>query len=252
MNEAMDESQEKPQKHDKNKTMSSQNLSPDVAAAVHSALEGEKANVELSNKSKAAGATGHATDLDDVTEAMVDDAILQFQEATQKTHDDDRARIEEEAAKLKDQLIRAVAETENIRKRSERDLADLRKYAVTGFARDLVNVVEHLQMALQNIPENARKEDEKLSNLAQGVEMTYNELLRVFEGHGIMRVDPKGEKFNHNHHQAVAQIDSADVEPGHVVQVLQAGYIIHDRLLRPAMVTVAKEGSKAQSVDTEA
>lgn len=158
--------------------------------------------------------------------------------------------LEEEIAKLKDQLVRAVAETENIRKRSERDVQDSRKYAVTGFARDLVNVVENLQLALQNIPEEVRKQDEKLDNLAQGVEMTYNELIRVFSSHGISRIDPMGEKFNHNHHQAVSQIESPNAEPGTVIQVLQAGYIIHDRLLRPAMVVVAKGGG--ESVDTKA
>ncbi len=141
---------------------------------------------------------------------------------------------------------------ENLRKRSERELADSRKYAVTGFARDLVNVVENLQLAIQNITPEDRKANEKVEKLAEGVEMTYNELIRIFESNGIVRIDPIGEKFNHNHHQAVAQVEDAEAEPGTVTQVLQAGYIIHDRLLRPAMVTVAKSGDKAESVTTEA
>jgi len=157
-----------------------------------------------------------------------------------------------EAAQMKDQLIRTMAEMENVRKRTEREVQDTRKYAVTGFARDMVTVVENLQLALQNIPEEARKQDEKLETLAQGVEMTYNELLRVFGNHGIVRIDPVGEKFNHNHHQAVTQIEDPKAEPGTVVQVLQSGYIIHDRLLRPAMVVVAKGGSSADAVDTKA
>jgi molecular chaperone GrpE len=174
-------------------------------------------------------------------------------EATPEETTPQAAANNEEVEKLKDQLLRSVAETENIRKRSERELADARKYAVTGFARDMVNVVENLQLALQNIPQEDREADGKLATLAEGVEMTYNELLRVFQSNNIVRIDPKGEKFNHNHHQAVAQVEDSDAEPGTVIQVLQAGYIIHDRLLRPAMVTVSKAApQQSESVDTEA
>lgn len=158
---------------------------------------------------------------------------------------------QEEIAKLKDQLFRAVAETENIRKRSERDMQDARKYAVTSFARDMVGVMENLQLALLNIPAEARQADEKLNTLAEGVEMTANELNRAFQSHGIMRLSPLGEKFDHNFHQAVAQLEDATKEPGTITQVLQAGYIIHDRLLRPAMVTVAKAAGGVK-VDTQA
>jgi molecular chaperone GrpE len=157
----------------------------------------------------------------------------------------------EEIATLKDQLIRSVAEMENLRKRHERDMQDARKYAVTGFARDMVGVMENLQLALLNIPEEARKADEKLGTLAEGVEMTANELTRIFQNHGIVRITPLGEKFNHNFHQAVAQVEDASKEAGTITQVLQAGYIIHDRLLRPAMVTVAKAAGGVK-VDTQA
>jgi molecular chaperone GrpE len=159
---------------------------------------------------------------------------------------------EGELAKMKEQWIRAVAENDNLRKRSERDLQEARKYSVTAIARDMVNVSENLQLAIQNIPAEARQQDQQLENLAKGVEMTYEELLRIFGQHGITRIDPKGEKFNHNFHQAVAQIEEPTVEPGCIVQVLQAGYVIHDRLLRPAMVTVAKAGNPADSVNTQA
>jgi molecular chaperone GrpE len=158
----------------------------------------------------------------------------------------------EENKKLKDQLLRAVAEAENIRKRAERDLADARKYAVTGFARDLVSVLENLQLALLNIPAEDRKADAKLNTLAEGVEMTANELLRVFQNQGIQRLNPVGEKFDHNFHQAVAQVEDVGKEPGTIVQVLQAGYVIQDRLLKPAMVTVATGATGAASVNTQA
>lgn len=158
---------------------------------------------------------------------------------------------DKELAAARDQALRALAETENSRRRAERELADMSKYAVTGFARDLVNVLENLQRALAAISPEQKAADPSLANLATGVEMTMKELLGVFEKHGIHRLDPLGQKFDHNFHQAVAQIDTPDAEPGIIVQVLQAGYVIHDRLLRPAMVGVAA-GSQAKQVDTSA
>lgn len=158
---------------------------------------------------------------------------------------------EKELAAVKDAQLRALAEAENTRRRAERELADMSKYAVTGFARDLVSVLENLQRATDAIPEHARKEDKALDTLAVGVEMTMKELLGVFEKHGIKRINPLGQKFDHNLHQAVSQIEGTDAEPGSVVQVLQAGYTIHDRLLRPAMVAVAA-GAAKPNVDTSA
>lgn len=146
---------------------------------------------------------------------------------------------EAEIAALKDQALRALAETENTRRRAERELADMSKYAVTGFARDLVSVLENLQRAVDSIPAEMKEAQPAVANLAIGVEMTLKELLGVFNRQGIERIDPMGQKFDHNLHQAIAQIDTPDAEAGTVVQVLQAGYKIHDRLLRPAMVGVA-------------
>jgi molecular chaperone GrpE len=115
-----------------------------------------------------------------------------------------------------------------------------------------VGVVENLQLALANIPTDENRSP-VVESLVKGVEMTAGELLRVLERNGIVRIDPpRGEKFNHNFHQAVAQVDDPGAEPNSIVQVLQAGYVIHDRLLRPAMVTVAKGGNSAQKVDTQA
>jgi molecular chaperone GrpE len=164
-----------------------------------------------------------------------------------------QAVIEEkdaEIAALKDQALRALAETENTRRRGERELQDMSKYAVTGFARDLVSVLENLQRAIDSIPADMKESQPAVKNLAVGVEMTLSELLGIFNRQGIQRIDPMGQKFDHNLHQAVAQIDTPDAEAGTVVQVLQAGYVIHDRLLRPAMVGVAAGG--AQKVSTSA
>jgi len=161
---------------------------------------------------------------------------------------------EKELATLKDQALRALAEAENTRRRSERELQDMSKYAVTGFARDLVSVLENLQRALDSIPEDLMKDQPAVANLYTGVEMTLKELISVFARQGIQRIDPMGKKFDHNLHQAVAQIESPDAEPGTVVQVLQAGYTIQDRLLRPAMVGVAAGGAAAsdKKLDTQA
>jgi molecular chaperone GrpE len=164
-----------------------------------------------------------------------------------------QAVIEEkdaEIAALKDQALRALAETENTRRRAERELQDMRKYAVAGFAKDLVNVLENLQRAIDAVPVDLKETQPAVKNLAAGVEMTLSELLGIFNRQGIQRIDPMGQKFDHNFHEAIAQIDTPDAEPGTVVQVLQAGYTIHDRLLRPAMVAVA--AGSAKQVNTSA
>lgn len=161
-------------------------------------------------------------------------------------------QMEEEIALLKDQRVRALAETENVRKRASRDLEETAKYAVTPFARDMVSVLENLKRASENIHAHAGDSD-LIKTLDEGVELTLKELLAIFERYGIKRVDPMGAKFDHNFHQAVAQVDRADVPPGTVVQVVQAGYVIHDRLLRPAMVAVSKAaGEPPKPVDTTA
>ena len=136
--------------------------------------------------------------------------------------------LEAELAALKDQSLRAMAEADNTRKRAQREMEEMSRYAVTGFARELVSVIENLQRAAASIPPEAR---------------AGSELLGIFEKHGIRRIDPLGEKFDHNRHQAVVQIETGDAEPGIVVQVMQAGYSIHDRLLQPAMVGVSKAPS---------
>jgi len=162
------------------------------------------------------------------------------------------AKLQEENAQLKDQWVRAVAETDNVRKRAARDQEEISKYAVTGFARDLVSVLENLKRASESISPEARQGNELLASLAEGVELTLQELLGIFERYNITRLDPMGQKFDHNFHQAVAQVERTDVPAGTVVQVLQAGYVIADRLLRPAMVTVSKQPGEAKKVDTVA
>jgi molecular chaperone GrpE len=149
------------------------------------------------------------------------------------------AAVEAELAESKDRLLRALAETENVRRRAERERADASKYGAGALAKDLVNVADNLRRALDSLPE-AQATDERTKSLLQGVAATERELMAAFERNGIRRIDPAGERFDHNLHQAIFEVENTGQPPGTVVQVLQPGYVMHDRLLRPAMVGVAK------------
>ncbi|MEI6730139.1 MAG: nucleotide exchange factor GrpE, partial [Pseudomonadota bacterium] len=131
----------------------------------------------------------------------------------------------EEIAALKDMYLRAMAETENVRNRAKRETEETAKYATTKFARDMVNVMENLARASQSISQEARNTNETVKQVGEGIDMTISELAGIFERNGIKRVDPTGQKFDHNFHQAVAQIENGEVEVGTVLQVLQAGYV---------------------------
>lgn len=161
----------------------------------------------------------------------------------------------QQVADMKDQVLRTMAEMENVRARARRDVEESSKYAVAGFARDIISVLENLYRAAASVPPEARSESSLLNTLGQGIDMTLSEFVNVIQRHGITRIDPLGQPFDHNFHQAVVQIDSHDQAPGTILQVLQAGYVLHDRLLRPAMVGVAKAAQPAegpQQVDTQA
>lgn len=150
----------------------------------------------------------------------------------------DRLRDDLEAARQ--EVLYAKAETQNVRRRLEKDISDARSYAATGFARDILSVSDNLARALDAIPADLR-EDDKLKNLIAGIEATSREIDKVFASHGISRIAAMGLPLDPNQHQAMLEIPSAEVEPGTIVQELQAGYMIKDRLLRPAMVAVAKK-----------
>ena len=150
------------------------------------------------------------------------------------------AKLREELEIAKQDVLYARAETQNVRRRLEKDVADTRAYAATGFARDTLSVADNLSRALSSIPGELR-EDEKLKGIVAGIEATGREIEKVFTNHGISRIAAMGMPLDPNQHQAMIEVPSADVEPGTVVQELQAGYMIKDRLLRPAMVAVAKK-----------
>ncbi|MBN8483403.1 MAG: nucleotide exchange factor GrpE [Sphingomonadales bacterium] len=150
----------------------------------------------------------------------------------------DRLREDLEAAKQ--EVLYAKAETQNVRRRLEKDVVDSRAYAATAFARDILSVSDNLARALDAVPAELR-EDDKLKNLVAGIEATARELDKVFGLHGISRIAAVGLPLDPNQHQAMLEVPHAEAEPGTVLQELQAGYMIKDRLLRPAMVAVAKK-----------
>ena len=155
--------------------------------------------------------------------------------------------LEEQVSELKDQLLRSVAELDNYRKRAEREKEQLRKFGIANFAKDLLSAVDNLRRAVESGPSDLEGADESVKNLIVGVEMTEKELLNAFEKNGVRKIDPTGEKFDYNFHQAMFEVETDEEEPGIVMQVLQPGYAIEDRVLRAAMVGVSKSNTPDQS-----
>lgn len=170
----------------------------------------------------------------------VPEDMIDGEEAADAADGDRVAALEEELAEARQQVLYARAETQNVRRRMEKDISDARAYAATGFARDILSVSDNLSRAIAAIPEDLR-EDEKWKGLVAGIEATQREIDKVFGQHGISRIAAMGLPLDPNQHQAMIEIPSADAEPGTVVQEMQAGYMIRDRLLRPAMVGVARK-----------
>jgi len=152
---------------------------------------------------------------------------------------------------LKDQLLRALADTENMRRRSEREADTARKYGHTQFARDLVGAIDNLARALASAPEDKSSLDESVQSLLTGIELSWTEIQSAIEKHGVRQINPVGEKFDYNFHQAMFEVPTNDQPPGMVLEVVQHGYALHDRLLRPAMVGVSKAADKAEPAPAE-
>lgn len=157
-----------------------------------------------------------------------------------------------ENSELKDARLRLAAEMENLRMRTARDVRDAKAYSVSGFARDVLGVADNLRRALDALPPEARDgHDKGLMNLIEGVELTERSLIASLERHGVHKLEPQGQKFDPNFHQAMFEVPNPDVPNNTVVQVVQAGYVIGERVLRPAMVGVAKGGPKLVEVKAE-
>jgi molecular chaperone GrpE len=163
----------------------------------------------------------------------------------QDNQPDPLSAAQREAADFKDKLLRTLAEMENLRKRTEREVADARQYGIAGFARDMLAVADNMHRALSTIDEAHRElADPTVKVLIEGVELTERELLKSLEKNGVKKFTPQGAKFDPNLHQAMYEVPNADVPAGHVAQVIQSGYMIGERMLRPALVGVSKAAAK--------
>ena len=158
------------------------------------------------------------------------------------------AALAKEAADLKDRLLRTLAEMENLRRRTEREVADARTYGITNFARDILAVADNMERAMKALDDEIRdKAEAGVKALLDGVELTERELIKAMEKHGVKKLEPQGQKFDPNLHQAMYEIPDESVPAGTVVQIMQPGYTIGERVLRPALVGVSKGGPKAQA-----
>ena len=149
-----------------------------------------------------------------------------------------------EIKELKDQLLRSLAESENLRKRTIKEIAEAKKYSHISFVRDLVSSVDNLQRALEAVPDDKSQLSEPIKNLVIGLEIVEKEILNTFEKHSLKQINPLGEKFDYNLHQAMFEVPTNEKEPGYVVEVSQKGYLLHDRLVRPAMVGISKKSEE--------
>jgi molecular chaperone GrpE len=160
--------------------------------------------------------------------------------------------LAKELAEARDKTLRTLAEMENLRQRTRREVADSKIYGITGFARDVLDIADNLQRALDAVPPEAKAAaDPGLKALMEGVELTERSLLNALEKNGVKKFDPQGEKFDPNFQQAMYEVPDASVPSGTVVQVVQAGYTIGDRVLRPALVGIAKGGAKTAANSNE-
>lgn len=162
---------------------------------------------------------------------MVDTEEIKNEEVIEKNETED---LQTQIDDLKDKLLRAIAESQNIQKRAEKEKADISKYSISGFAKDVLRIRDNLQLALFNSKEDT-------SAIIDGIKLTMSELDKILNNYGIKIIDSMGKPFDPHKHQAMIEIESKDQEPGIIVQVMQEGFMIHDRLLRPALVGVSKK-----------
>ena len=187
-------------------------------------------------------------DLETPTSETKEQAPEQEQETEEvETSEDIIAKLNEEITNLKDQRLRAIAELENFRKRAEKDQSDALKYGVSNFAKEIINISDNIERAQSSIPEEA-KNNETIKPVIEGIDLIAQSVVTTFEKIGIKKIESLNEKFDHNLHQAMMEIEKDDLEPGTIVQELIPGYTLHDRLLRPAMVGVSKKLKKNDDI----
>ena len=165
------------------------------------------------------------------------------QEETEISSEDLIEKLNEEITDLKDQRLRAIAELENFRKRAEKDQSDALKYGISNFAKEIINIRDNIERAQSSISDEA-KNNEAIKSVIEGIDLIAQSVVSTFEKIGIKKIESLNEKFDHNLHQAMMEIENEELEPGTIVQELIPGYTLHDRLLRPAMVGVSKKSKK--------
>jgi len=187
-------------------------------------------------------------DLETPTSETKEQASEQDQETENvETSEDIIEKLNEEISSLKDQRLRAIAELENFRKRAEKDQSDALKYGISNFAKEIINISDNIERAQSSIPEEA-KNNETIKPVIEGIDLIAQSVVTTFEKIGIKKIESLNEKFDHNLHQAMMEIENDDLEPGTIVQELIPGYTLHDRLLRPAMVGVSKKPKKNDDI----
>jgi molecular chaperone GrpE len=180
--------------------------------------------------------------------AAMEEQVADESEAGAAQDADPVDALKTENADLRDRFLRLAAEMDNLRRRTDREIKDAKSYAVTSFARDMLSVSDNLRRAIETLPDEARTAaDAAMSTLIEGVELTERGMLATLERHGVRKIEAEGQKFDPNFHQAMFEVPNPNVPNNTVVQVVQAGYAIGERVLRPAMVGVAKGGPKAES-----
>ena len=179
-------------------------------------------------------------DSDSDTEVIDEDLNGNEDNSIEESVDNKNKEIQE----LKDQLLRSLAEGENLRKRTIKEVADAKKYSHISFVRDLVSSVDNLQRALEAVPDDKSQLSEPIKNLVIGLEIIEKEILNTFEKHSLKQIDPLGEKFDYNIHQAMFEVSTNEKESGIVVEVSQKGYLLYDRLVRPALVGISKKSEE--------
>lgn len=199
----------------------------------------------------------HASDMaaarDEYAEVGADQAFDETRDDADTADFEAFMRLAKENEELKEARLRLAADMENLRRRTARDVQDARSYAIANFARDMLTVSDNLRRALDAIPAEAKAGgDAGFSALIEGVEMTERAMLTTLERHGVKKIEPVGEKFDPNFHQAMFEVPNPDVATGTVTQVVQSGFVIGDRVLRPAMVGVARGGPKTVAPETPA
>jgi molecular chaperone GrpE len=238
-----DKTQETPKAEPKSKAEAKPVSKPDIKTHNEAKKTGENTTPESTTE-------GQEAKTDAPTENKVDAATNTEaeQEGISAVEDtpDPIALLEAENTALKDKVLRVNAEMENLRRRTEREKQDMAKFAISNFARDVISVDDNLNRALEAVPDGAVEKDPALKALVDGVEMTGRELANVFERNGIKRVDPKGEIFDPNAHQAMFEMPNPEVPSGTIMEVIATGFMIEGRILRPAMVGIAKGGKKPE------